>query len=59
MLRPLRTPASYPVGTRETFRVVKRLEREADQSSPSGTDLKNAWSYTSTPLINLHDVVLN
>jgi hypothetical protein len=29
---------------------VKRPEREADHSPPSSTEVKNAWSYTSTPL---------
>jgi hypothetical protein len=28
---------------------VKRPEREADNSPPSGAEVKNAWSYTSTP----------
>jgi hypothetical protein len=28
---------------------VKRPEREADHSSPSSIEVKNAWSYTSTP----------
>jgi hypothetical protein len=28
---------------------VKRPGREADHSPPSGAEVKNAWSYTSTP----------
>jgi len=32
--------------------------READLSSPSSSEFKNAWGYSSTPLIRLHDVVL-
>jgi len=28
---------------------VKRLGREADKSPPSSAELKNVWSYTSTP----------
>jgi hypothetical protein len=28
---------------------VKRPEREADHSPPSNAEVKNAWSYTSTP----------
>jgi hypothetical protein len=28
---------------------VKQLGREADHSSPSSAEVKNAWSYTSTP----------
>jgi hypothetical protein len=29
--------------------VVKRPRREADHSPPSNAEVKNAWSYTSTP----------
>jgi hypothetical protein len=28
---------------------VKRPRREADHSPPSSAEVKNAWSYTSTP----------
>jgi hypothetical protein len=28
---------------------VKRQVHEADHSPPSGAEVKNAWSYTSTP----------
>jgi len=28
---------------------VKRPVREADHSPPSNAEVKNAWSYTSTP----------
>jgi hypothetical protein len=28
---------------------VKRLGHEADKSSPSSSEVNNAWSYTSTP----------
>jgi hypothetical protein len=38
---------------------VKRPEREADRSPPSSADVRNVWSYTSTPPIRLHGVVLN
>jgi hypothetical protein len=31
------------------FPGIKRPGREADHSPPSGADVKNAWSYTSTP----------
>jgi hypothetical protein len=41
-------PASYPMGTRDSFPGVKRSGREADQSPPSSAEVKNAWSYTST-----------
>jgi hypothetical protein len=36
-------------GTRGSFPGVKWPEREADHSPPSNTEVKNAWSYTSTP----------
>jgi hypothetical protein len=29
---------------------VKRQGREADHSPPSSAEVKNAWSYTSTPV---------
>jgi hypothetical protein len=35
---------------------VKRPGREADHSPPSRAEVKNAWSYTSTPPIRLHGV---
>jgi hypothetical protein len=47
------------MGTRGSFPGVKRQGREADHSPPSSADIKNAWSYTSTPPIRLHDVVLS
>jgi len=37
-------PASYPIG--DSFPVPRR---EADHSPPSIAEVKNAWSYTSTP----------
>jgi hypothetical protein len=37
---------------------VKRPGREADQSPPSSAEVKNAWSYISTPPIHLHGVVI-
>jgi hypothetical protein len=33
--------------------------READHSPPSSPEVKNAWSYTSTPTKRLHGVVLS
>jgi hypothetical protein len=38
---------------------VKRPGREADHSPPPTTELKNAWSNTSTPPIRLHGAVLS
>jgi hypothetical protein len=41
--------ASYPMGTRGSFPGVKWPRREADHSSPPSAEVKNAWSYISTP----------
>jgi hypothetical protein len=38
---------------------VKRTGREADHWNPSSAEVKNAWSYISSPPIRLHAVVLN
>jgi hypothetical protein len=38
---------------------VKRPGREADHSPPYSSEVKNAWSYTYTPAIRLHGVVLS
>jgi hypothetical protein len=38
--------------------VVKRPELEANRSPPSSAEVKNAWSYISTPPMRLHGVVL-
>jgi len=37
---------------------VKGPGRETDFSSPSSAEVKNAWSYTSTPPIRLRGVLL-
>jgi hypothetical protein len=37
---------------------VKRPGREANHSPPSSSEVKNEWSYTSTPPVRLHGVVL-
>jgi hypothetical protein len=49
--------SSCPTGTGGSFRGVKRPVREAYHSSPSRAEVKNAWSYTSTPQIRVHGVV--
>jgi len=36
-----------------------KLGHEADHSPPSRAEVNSAWSYTSTPLIRLHGVVLS
>jgi len=38
---------------------IKRQEREDDHSPQSSTEIKNAWSYSSTPPIRLHSLVLS
>jgi hypothetical protein len=52
-------PASYPMGTGELSPGVQRPGREADHSLPSSAKVKNAWSYTSTPPLCLHGLVLS
>jgi hypothetical protein len=41
--------ASSPLGPGTLSLGVKRPGREADHSSPSSAEVKNAWSYTFTP----------
>jgi hypothetical protein len=47
-------PASYPMFTRGSFPGGKA----ADHSAPPIAEVKNAWSYTCTPPIHLHGVVI-
>jgi hypothetical protein len=47
------------MGTRGSSLVVKRPEREADHLPSSSAEVKNAWSYTFTPLIRFHGAVLS
>jgi hypothetical protein len=42
-------PASYPVGTCGSLPGGKVAGREADHLPPSSVEIKNEWSYTSTP----------
>jgi hypothetical protein len=48
-------PPVQPVGTRDSFHPlrgaggVKCSGHEADYSLPSSAEVKNTWSYTSTP----------
>jgi hypothetical protein len=42
-------PASCPRDTGVLSPEVKRPKYEADSSSPSTAEVKNTWSYTSTP----------
>jgi hypothetical protein len=56
-LGPTQLPIQWVPGV--LCREVKRPGSEADHSSPSSAEVKNAWSYTSTPSIRLHGVVLS
>jgi hypothetical protein len=38
---------------------VRRPGREGGHSPLSSAEVKNAWSYTSTPAIRLHGIVLS
>jgi hypothetical protein len=38
---------------------VKQLGCEADHSLPSSAKVKNIWSYTFTPPVRLHGVVIS
>jgi hypothetical protein len=49
--------ASYPMGTGSPSAGVKRPGREANHSPPPSAEVKNAWSYTSTP-VSLNGMVL-
>jgi hypothetical protein len=51
-------PTSCTMATRPLSLGVKRPGHEADHSLPFSAEVKNAWSYTSTPPIRLHGVVL-
>jgi hypothetical protein len=46
-LRPTQPPVQWVPGALSLG--VKRPGREADHSPPSSAEVKNAWSYTSTP----------
>jgi hypothetical protein len=48
-------PASYSMVT-AVLTVAKLLGHEVNHSPPSTAEVKNEWSYTSTPPICLHDV---
>jgi hypothetical protein len=54
--RPTQPPIQWVPGVLSLR--VKRPGREAYHSPPSSGEVKNAWSYTSTPPIRLHSVVL-
>jgi hypothetical protein len=56
-LRPIQPPIQWVPGAISPG--VKRQGREADHSPPSSAEVKNVWSYTFTPPLRLHGVVLS
>jgi len=56
-LRPTQPPIQWIAGVLSLG--IKRPGREADHSPPTSGEIRNAWSYTPTPPICLHDVVLS
>jgi hypothetical protein len=56
-LEPTQPPIQWVPGAPSLE--VKRPGLEADHSPPSNAEVKNAWNYTSTPPIRLHEVVLS
>ena len=50
-------PLSFlPTGYRCSWPGVNRPGHDVDNSSPSSAEVKNEWSYTTTPPIWFHDV---
>jgi hypothetical protein len=56
-LGPTQPPVQWVPGSLSLG--VKPPGREADHSPSSSAEVKTAWSYTSTPPIRLHGVVLS
>jgi hypothetical protein len=56
-LRPTQSPIQWVSGALSLG--VKQPGREADHSPPSSPAVKNVRSYTSTPPIRLHGVMLS
>jgi len=56
-LGPTQLPIQWGPGALSTG--VKQPGHEADHSPPSSADIENMWSYTSTPPILLHGMVLS
>ena len=50
----LAPPSPLCSGYWGSFTQVKQPGRESDHSAPSSAEVKNEWSYTSTPLTCLH-----
>jgi hypothetical protein len=59
--RPSLEPTQPPIQwiSRTFIPDIERPEREADHSPPTSAKVKNSWSYTSTPPLRLHGVVLS
>jgi hypothetical protein len=51
-------PASCQMGIGAVTPGVKWRKPEVDHSPPPSSDVKNAWSYASSPAIHLHGVML-
>jgi len=51
-------PVSFLMGTRAVIPTVKLQDRGTDHSTPSSAEVKNAWSYNSTPPIRFCGVML-
>jgi hypothetical protein len=57
VLGPTQPPIQWVLGSLSPG--VKRPRHEADHSPSTSAGVKNAWSYTSTPPICLHGMVLS
>jgi hypothetical protein len=55
-LGPIQSPIQWVPGA--LYLGVKRPGREADHPPLSSAEVMNAWRYTSTPPIRIHDAVL-
>jgi hypothetical protein len=49
-------PITHSMGTGVFLRRIKRSGREVDHLPPTSAEVKNEWSYTSSPPIPLHDI---
>jgi hypothetical protein len=54
---PTHSPVQWVLGFLSVR--IKWLECEGDHSPPSSTEVMNLWSYTSTPPISFHGMVLS
>jgi len=56
-LGPMKLPVQWVSGALSLG--VKWPGREADHSPPSSAKVKDVWSYTSTPQICIHGIMLS